>query len=125
MPGSKPSPEFEEIRTKLSAYQYRYSCEKELQDGLEKVLQTMEIEHVREHSLSPTDKVDFFLLSSIALEVKIQESLTAVTRQLHRYAQHPEVKELLLVTTKSSHRAVAEEMNKKPVRVLYLGLGAL
>jgi hypothetical protein len=61
----------------------------------------------------------------IAVEVKVAGSVSAVTRQLLRYAYYPEVTELALVTTKVQHRQVPSLMSGKTVRVIHLGLAVL
>lgn len=117
------SPTIDELLTKLRAHGYRFACEKDLQAGVERVLQQASWTYVREHQLTSRDRPDFFL-NSIALELKIKGSLTEVTRQLHRYAQHPSVEAIILMTSRSRHRGVPRVLNEKPVHVVYLGLDA-
>jgi len=99
---------------------FSFSCELDLQKGLAQLFDELEIPYERERLLAGTDRIDFFLGEGLGLEVKIQESLTSVTRQLHRYAQHPDIVELVLVTTKTAHRRMPEAMCEKPVQVIYL-----
>lgn len=51
----------------------------------------------REFRLSATEVVDFFA-DGIAVEVKIKGGKMAIYRQLQRYAEHDEIKALLLVS---------------------------
>lgn len=55
---------------------------------------------VKEYRLSPYGNVDFFM-DGTAVEVKIKGSPMAIHRQLERYAKHPEVKEIILITSKT------------------------
>lgn len=87
-----------------------------LQHGIASELSRAGILFSREHQLSDEDRVDF-LVGSVAVETKIKGGLSEVTRQLHRYAQNPEVTELLLVTSRMQLAQVPETLNGKPVRV--------
>lgn len=79
-----------------------------------------------EHRLDARSRLDFYVREPLAdagigVEIKIKGSLTEVTRQLFRYAEHPAIHGLVLVTTKYTHRDVPEVLLGKPVRVLCLG----
>lgn len=103
----------------IAGYQYSYTCEDELQRAIASVLTDSGIPHQREFPLNKRDKIDF-LVGRIGIEVKIKEGLTAVTRQVHRYAQSDLIDSLILVTAKASHRGLPREMSGKPVSVVYL-----
>lgn len=90
-----------------------------LQEGLSSVFAKAGLRVEREVVLAKTDRVDF-LVDGIALEVKVDGSLSAVTRQLHRYAQHDRIRELVLVTTLMRHRVVPTGFNGKPITVVHL-----
>lgn len=109
----------------LRAHRYRFSNEKELQDGLEQVLEKAGVRFEREARIAPGDVPDFMLEDGLAIEVKVDGSISAVTRQLHRYAQHPRVNAVLLVTSRLAHDRMPPFMNGKPVRVLALLGGIL
>lgn len=53
-----------------------------------------------EYSLGIKGRVDFFISGS-AIEVKIKGSPKAIYRQLKLYAEHDEVKEIILITAKT------------------------
>jgi hypothetical protein len=110
------------IARALRSHRFRCDSEADLQEGISRVLTEAGLPHRREHHLGP-DRVDFFL-AGIALEVKIDGSLSAVTRQLHRYAQHPDVHSVLLVTTRALHDRMPVAMCGKPVAVIHLEGGA-
>lgn len=72
-----------------------------------------------EHRLSTRDIPDFFILG-VVIEVKMNKAREAdVMRQLGRYAEHPEVTDLILLT----NRAVRApgSINGKPLCVISLG----
>jgi hypothetical protein len=111
------------LREVLGAYRYTHASERDLQDGLAQVLSLRGIRFDREVRLSDEDRPDF-MVDGIAVEVKVDGSLSAVTRQLHRYAQHKPVRAVLLVTSLQRLANLPTEMNGKPVAVLAL-LGGL
>lgn len=104
----------------LSQHHFSCSDESQFQAGIEQVLVGAGIKFVREFRLSPSDRVDFMVDDGLAVEAKVQGSFSEVIRQLHRYAQHPEVREVLLVTTRSQHRHMPTAMSGKPVHVVHL-----
>lgn len=107
------------IAEAIRGQSYSYTCESELQEAIAEVLSSCSIPFNREHRITAADRPDF-TVEGIAIEIKVEGSLTSVTRQLHRYAQLPGVDEIILVTDKAKHRAVPREMNKKTVNVIYL-----
>lgn len=100
------------------------SPEVRLQDAIAAALADHVVRFVREVRLSPEDIIDFLVEDGLGVEVKIDGSVSDVTRQLHRYAQSDRVTDLLLVTTRSRHRAMPAAFAGKPIRVLNLIGGA-
>jgi hypothetical protein len=96
--------------------------EARVQAAIEALLLREGIEHRRELTLSPKDRIDF-LVGGIGLEVKVAGSVGAVVRQLERYAKHDRIKSLVLVTTKSTLARVPLEMNGKVVRAAVILAG--
>lgn len=115
---TSPGHTIDELVKAIGSNRYNFSCEEELQQAVASVLTDSSIQFDREHRIE-SDRLDF-RVGGIAIEIKVDGSLTEVTRQLHRYAQREEIKSLLLVTSKSRHRAIPREMNGKMVEVLYL-----
>jgi hypothetical protein len=113
----------ERLREVLGSYRYNHANERDLQDGIAQVLATRGIRFDREVVLGPKDRPDF-MVDGIAVEVKVDGGLSDVTRQLHRYAQHAQVRALLLVTSRAQLGNQPGKMNGKPVTVLVL-LGGL
>ncbi|WP_165069701.1 hypothetical protein [Marisediminicola senii] len=58
----------------------------------------------------------------IGIEVKTKGSLAAVIRQLDRYANCPEIDELILVTTKALHSRVPEILGARRISVHVVSL---
>lgn len=71
------------------------------------------------------DRFDFFVDGHLVVEVKIDGSLSALTRQIVRYLAHADVKGVIVITSKSSHLGLLRDINGKPVRVAHLVVGAL
>lgn len=104
----------------LDQHRFRFGTEVELQDGIEHVLETAEIPHERELRLSSGERIDFMLAGRIGLEVKVDGGISALTRQLHRYAQVEAIEEILVVTSRARHANVPTEMAGTPVRIYTL-----
>jgi hypothetical protein len=98
----------------LGAYRYLFNTERELQDGIGVVLENARIDFTREVELSEDDRIDF-MVGSVGIEVKIKGTANALLRQLHRYAQHPEITALIVVTTRVRHFDLPKELSGKPV----------
>jgi len=111
--------QLERIVEVLLRHRFRFSCEKDLQRGVEQALISCGLSLVREKVLSEGERADFWV-APIAVEVKIKGGLSVVTRQLMRYADLPMVEAVVLVTTKMQHKNMPPEMRGKPVRVVYL-----
>lgn len=106
----------------LSGYDFRVSSESELQEAVLEALSDGGFLVWREHRLSERDRVDVFLPNvGLVLELKVKGSLTPVTRQLLRYAEHDEVRGILLVTTRRAQSGMPKWLHGKPVMVLVVG----
>lgn len=115
----------DQIARLLAGYRYHFTNERELQDGIERVLRDLRQEYLgwdyqREYQLSAHDRPDFWLPeSSIAIEVKVGGTTSEVLRQLHRYAQHAHVAGLVLVSSRARH-IIPEQINGVPAAKLQL-----
>jgi hypothetical protein len=115
-----------ELASALVTFRFRYNNEKELQAGVFSALTTLEVPFIPEHPLNPQDRVDFYIpVEMVGIEVKTNDSrggagLSAVTRQLWRYAKCDDIKSLILITTRSKHRDLPTEILGKPLLVVYL-----
>lgn len=112
----------------LLGHRFRFSSEVQLQESIAEVLTTNDIKYEREYQLTRADRLDFLVqgtasLGGIVIETKIDGSLSELTRQVHRYAQHEAVDAILVVTNLSRLRNLPAEFNGKPIRVVYLRSG--
>lgn len=117
-----------EILKLIGGVQLGYATESELQSQLHELLKTTAFEVIREHKLSSRDRVDFYLKSerrNVALECKINGSVTSVMSQLARYAESDDVSEIVLVTSKRVHLAAEafreKEILGKPLYGVWIG----
>lgn len=106
-----------EIMAILKRYRLPLSDEKRLQEEIEEKLEEHGVEFVREHRLSAADIPDF-MVGSLAIEVKIKGSKLSIYKQVERYAQHEEVKSLLLITNVAT--GFPPTVNGKPAYVFNL-----
>lgn len=104
----------------LRSHRYQAGNERDLQEALLEVLSTIP-GCERERIISPQDRLDFLLPGGIGVEVKIEGSLSALTRQLHRYAQRPEISALIVVTTQRRLARVPPRISGKHVHVVMVG----
>lgn len=112
----------------LASWTYAYSDEKSLHDALAAVLDERGILYSREVIAGPRDRFDFLCDGGVVIEAKIKGSLPAALRQVDRYCAHPDVKAVLIVTTRHwSGFAILREdasLRGKPVRVAHVHGGA-
>lgn len=103
----------------------RVSTEMMMQADVAHVLWMHEIEFEWEYRFDRSDRVDLFVkLFGIAIECKVKGSPTCVADQLLRYASKPEVKSIILVTSKVSHAKLLsrrESLGGKPLKVVFTG----
>jgi hypothetical protein len=110
-----------DLHTLLSGYRLRSPNEATLQFAIAQCLDQNGVKYDREWRLTAEDRVDF-MVDAVALEVKVDGSPAEVTRQIHRYAQHQAVQEILLVTTRAQHLSVMPSaFNGKPIFTLWVG----
>lgn len=115
----------ERIREALARRRFSVGTEDELQRAIAQVLDEEGVPYVREHALSERDRLDFAVAAEggarlVALEVKVDGSLSELTRQLHRYAEHPHIDALAVVTNRARLLDVPRELRGKPVHVISL-----
>lgn len=118
------------ITKALRERRFLTSDEDELQRAIAGVFGEEGIPYVREFRLTDRGRLDFAVPADeddtiIAVEVKVDGSLAALTRQLHRYAQDERVSALVSIVTLSRLHGVPRELNGKPVHLVSLLGGAL
>lgn len=99
----------------LASVALTYTDEVSLHEDMSRVMSAAGIGHAREVRLTARDRIDFLTADGVGIEVKVAGSLAAVTRQMTRYAAHPGVHELVLVTTKAAHHAIPRTLGGVPV----------
>jgi len=104
----------------LQAARFHFSNEFDLQAGIDKLLTDEGVVFQREVRINKQDRLDFLTEEGIAIEIKVDGALSAVTRQLFRYAAKPEVLQIILVTTRTKHRQIPQTINGKPVYLVQL-----
>lgn len=101
------SEQHEQLVDILGAYRFNFVGERQLQDGIEAVLQQESIAARREVRLSGRDRIDF-LTGGVGIEVKTAGSSANLLRQLARYAEHDEIRSLIVVTNRSHLACVGQ-----------------
>ena len=102
------------------------STETKAQIDIHTALTKARLSFDREFRLSAEDRIDFIGrddCSGIGIEVKISGSSRAIFRQIERYAEHEEVRALVLATNRAMR--LPDTINGKPVVVASLGGGWL
>lgn len=108
-----------EVAEYLSGFSYLWSTERGLQDGIWEVLERSGFAVQRELALTRRDRPDFTVEVGgfrVVVEVKIAGPLNTVLRQLGRYAEHPDVKGIVLASGKRTLLAgVPPLLHGKPI----------
>ena len=99
----------------ITSHAFHTLDEKQLQDELEKLFIANNISYEREVDLSPQDRIDFLVDSSIGIEVKVDSTWTQVSKQLQRYLKSDRLSCVILITTRSKHRSVPTLLAGKTV----------
>lgn len=107
----------EEVCNQLTNKRFELGNEMRLQGELNKVLIPAFPSIQPEYKLGPKSRVDY-LLNGLAIEIKVKGNPMDVFKQLERYASSQEVKELLLITSKSFK--MPDTIGGKPCAVFYL-----
>lgn len=117
-----PEPDLATLAATIAGARYRYARETDLHAGIAAVLTRAGIGPVREVRLTAAERIDLFLpAAGVGIEVKVDGQAGAVWRQLRRYAACPQIRALLLVTTRARHQLDAPAaIDGIPVRVLVL-----
>lgn len=107
------------VRT-IRARRFRFCTEAELQEAIARALAEDHHTLQREVTLTPEDRIDFIANETIGVEVKIKDSLSALTRQLMRYAVNGRITALVVVTPLARLTNLPDTMHGKPLRVVHL-----
>jgi hypothetical protein len=104
----------------LKRSRFSLSDEKKLQEEIGDALTAAGVEFSREHRLNAKDIPDF-MIGGIAVEIKIKAGAgkLAIYRQVERYCQHDDVKEIILVS--NVPMGLPAVINGKPAHFVNLG----
>lgn len=106
----------------LSSYRYRVNSEYMMHNAVAQVLKENHIHYEREYPLTSSSRVEFFLPEDgVVIECKIEGGFSPVLRQVQRYAMVEEVNEIILLTTRSTHRGIPSEISGVMVHVIWTG----
>lgn len=103
------------ITSALENKRFRFSSEDDLQKGIEITLQQAGLPYEREKVLSSRDRPDFVVDQCFAIEIKIKGTLAQALRQINRYAEHHQIKAILLVGSPYWLNNVPATIGGKPV----------
>lgn len=109
----------------VTSRRYLASTERELGDAVAEAVGAAGVVALREHRLPGGGRLDFFVEPGLAVELKLGGSLAGLTRQVSRYAGHPGVGAVLVVSMRARHAALPERIAGKPLRVVTLGARGL
>lgn len=109
----------------LSRHRFTFQNEAELQAGIERALATDGVTFQREAALNERDRIDFLVLGTLGVEVKIKGGANSVIRQIHRYACSSVEAVLLVTSSLKLAAALPSEMNGKQVYTFCLAEGSL
>lgn len=110
------------IENLLRSYRFNFTSEEELQSAVEAIFTENQVNFAREYRLSGKDRIDF-LIGTIGLEIKVGFSYADVIRQLHRYAQSPQIEALILLTSRLQHQ-MPQEINGKILCTVNISLSS-
>ncbi len=102
----------------LKSVRVDLETEKKAQACIEAELGQLGYSFTREHYLSDQDIPDF-MISGICIEMKIKGTAKNIYRQLSRYAEHPDVTAIILITNRSIGLPLT--INDKPAYKINLG----
>lgn len=123
MPTTTPSSE--DVAAVIRVRTFVYGNEDELQRGIATVLDAAFPGQVeREVRIDARSRLDFRVGAVVAVEVKIDGTISELTRQVHRYAGLDGIQGVVAVVGKHRLRGLPDTMQGKPVVVVHLS-GAL
>lgn len=116
----------------LGRFTFRFGDEATLQRGIAGALEQGRIAADREVELGPAGRIDFLARFptdtgdvKVGIEVKCDGSISALVRQLQRYADHPDVNALAVVISRSRLGNLPHALCGKPLAVVSLQRSAL
>lgn len=112
-----------ELLIPLRTARLRVGTEAQLQADIGAALTSLGISFEAEARLSQRDRIDFLTAEGIGIEAKVKYPKRAIFRQLARYAEHDQIKALVLIT--ATALGLPPEISGKPVYFISLGRASL
>jgi len=107
----------------VRSWKYSYASEHDLQAGLAEAFDAAALPYQREVRLTPRDRIDFVVDGTVGVEVKVKGSDTTLLAQLLRYSKDPRLTDLVVVTTRVTHRRLPGTVGPCTLTVIYVGGG--
>jgi len=101
----------------LRSFKIPCGTEERMQSEIEKILKSSGVEFEREFVISARDRIDF-KVGPVGIECKIDGSPAKVLSQLLRYAEDSRIEELILVSSRHTHRFAVSSLGGKPFTVV-------
>lgn len=111
-----------EFTNLMRGWRFDLDNEKVTQMTIAAVLGANKIKFRKEYHLDEKNIPDF-MIDGLCVEVKIKGSKVAIYKQLVRYAEFDEVKQIVLITSKAVRLPLV--INNKPAQVIKMGLAWL
>lgn len=93
----------ETVAAAIRRFTYQFADEDELQEGIEAVLlRAFPGQVEREVRLTPSERIDL-MVDGVGVECKIAGRAESLARQCGRYLALPEVRELVVVSSRARH----------------------
>ncbi|WP_214565925.1 hypothetical protein [Aliiroseovarius lamellibrachiae] len=121
MPDAFPTPEL--VTRVLRGIPLPVSTEAAMQDAVEQALTDHAFPFERELRMGSSNRIDFMVQGGIGIEVKTRCARRQIHRQLARYADHPDVNALILVT--GTFTGLPVTLNGKPLFLVSSGRASL
>jgi hypothetical protein len=113
-----------EIAAFIERHRFSYANEDDLQAGLAAALApSFDVE--REVRLTSRSRIDLLVDDHYGIEVKVAGTADALVRQVSRYSLAPQIRGLIVVTSRIRHLDVPPAVNGKPLVVVSLAGAAL
>jgi hypothetical protein len=103
----------------LDTAQLTFITEDDLQAAIATALAEAGLHPQREVILDRANRIDL-TVDHVGIEVKIDGTWANVIRQLTRYAHHPDIDHLILVTTRTRHHKIPTALAGVPVHLVSL-----
>jgi hypothetical protein len=101
----------------VTGHKFKYSDEKDLQAGLEKLFTINNVPFRREVRLTSKDILDFVIDGEkpFGIEVKIDGSKNSLLRQINRYLAHDEIEGIFVIGSPYWVNNLPMKLNDKPI----------